>query len=63
MPDVTPVMFSLNVAVTLLLRPTPVAPEAGEVAVIVGAGPVVNDQEVAVIVLPATSRTPETVAV
>ena len=62
-PAATPVMLSLNVAVTLALRPTPVAPEAGEVAVIVGAGPVVNDQEVAVIVLPATSRTPETVAV
>lgn len=58
-----PVRSSLKVAVTLLFRRTPVAPARGLAAMILGAGPVRNDQEVAAIVLPATSRTPATVAV
>src|SRR6478735_3784099 len=58
-----PVMASLNVAVTLLLRSTPVAPAAGVVAVMVGFGPVVNDHVLVAIVLPARSRMPERVAV
>ena len=56
-------MASLNVAVTLRLRSTPVAPAAGVVAVMAGAGPVVNVHVLVVIVLPARSRIPERVAV
>ena len=47
----------------LALRRTFVAPAAGKLAVIIGAGPVVKDQVAVVIVLPALSRIPERVAV
>src|SRR6478752_9809978 len=54
-----PVMASLKVAVTFRFRPTPVAPESGVVEVICGAGPVVTDQVLVAITLPAASLTPE----
>src|SRR3954447_16873328 len=52
----TPVTFSLKVAVTLRIRLTAVAPEAGVLAVMVGAGPVVKVQLVLAIGLFAASR-------
>jgi hypothetical protein len=58
-----PVMGSLNVTVVLLFRSTPMAPEAGVVEVMTGRGPDVNVHVLVAIVLPARSRTPETVTV
>ena len=53
-----PVIASLKVAVMLLATPTALAPAAGDLAEIVGAGPVRNDQLVAANGLPAASLIP-----
>ena len=58
-------MASLKVAVMVVVGATPVAPLAGDLAVMVGAvtSAVVNDQPVFVMVLPELSCAPLTVAV
>ena len=56
MPVVTPATTSLNVAVMLFARTTPVAFTAGVRAVTVGLGPVRNDQVVVASGAPARSR-------